>query len=177
MKSKKTVRVSLTIAVPGCERKTPTFPSFCAFTHVFSKKTACKRIGKEEKWAFFKTRESRLWSWIQFSNVKCNHQFSPFSYAFTCSFLLRTCVNAQKDWKADVFRSQSRFSTVSETHPVFFLFHVLFCAFKRVFKNSCLLGWGPMSTQYITPWYLHLQPYLTLTFDAAQKDRYGKRVI
>ena len=86
MKSKKTVRVSLTIAVPGCERKTPTFPSFCAFTHVFSKKTACKRIGKEEKWAFFKTRESRLWSWIQFSNVKCNHQFSPFSYAFTSSF-------------------------------------------------------------------------------------------
>ena len=158
-------------------KKRPLFNLSVRLHTFFVKKTACKRIGKEEKLTFFRTPESRLRSWIQFSNVKSNHQFSPFSYAFTCSFLLRTCVNAQKDWKADVFRSQSRFSTVSETHPVFFLFHVLFCAFKRVFKNSCLLGWGPMSTQYITPWYLHLQPYLTLTFDAAQKDRYGKRVI
>ena len=177
MKSKKTVRVSLTIAVPGCERKTPTFPSFCAFTHVFSKKTACKRIGKEEKWAFFKTRESRLWSWIQFSNVKCNHQFSPFSYAFTYSFLLRTRVNAQKDWKADVFRSQSRLSTVSETHPGFFYFTYFYVGLNAFLKILVCLGedlWVPNILPLGTCTY---SLYLTLTFDAAQKDRYWKRVI
>ena len=38
VKSKKTQRVSLTIAVPDCERKTSAFRSFCAFTCVFSKK-------------------------------------------------------------------------------------------------------------------------------------------
>ena len=139
-------------------KKRPLFNLSVRLHTFFVKKTARKRIGKEEKLTFFKTPESRLRSWIQFSNVKSNHQFSPFSYAFTCSFLLRTRVNAQKDWKADVLRSQSRTAIVSETRSVLFRFQVLFCAFKCVFENSCLLGWGPMSTQYITPWYLHLQP-------------------
>ena len=49
MESKKTEHVSLTIAVPDCERKTSAFRSFWAFTRVLSKKTTCKRIRKRWK--------------------------------------------------------------------------------------------------------------------------------
>jgi len=51
-------------------------------------------------------------------------------------FLAENAFKRHKKAKMGVFRSQSGTTIVSETRP----FYIFFCAFKRVSKNSYLLG-------------------------------------
>ena len=109
--------------------------------HVFLvKKTTWKRIRKRWKlMVTFYIWELYSWSQSWFSSFKKRSLFF-FSYAFTRSFLLKTCVNAQKDWKAGVFRSQSGTAIVSETRTVFLDFTYFSVRLNALLKIFVCLG-------------------------------------
>ena len=110
---------------------------------IFSRKTCVNRLKKEKKWSFFSYSQIMIMFTHTISCMKKTTIFSLFFNLFTHVFRLKILKHALTRIKKPEFE---RFLlTVGNRNYerntfTFSGFRLFFCAFKRVFEKSCLLG-------------------------------------